>query len=365
MDFRIRKAEFLRGLRLAQGIADRKSTMPILANVLLRAETSGKLILAATDLNVSLSAELGAKVDLEGSLTVNAKHTHDIVASLPGEELRCRITDSTWVEIKAAKVEYKLVGMLDREFPKIPDHREATFSEIEPAVLKEMIDKTVFSISNDETRFHLAGVLFEHNGSVAQMVSTDGHRLSLVRRPLAAVPLGTGVIIPRKGVLEIRRLLDAATAPTQIAVTTANVFVKSGDVVVAIKLIDSQFPPYEQVIPAASETSTLVDRLTFMESLKRSRVVSSGTRGVRFYFDQGLLCLTAQNPELGEAKEEIEINYTGSPLSIGFNPEYLLDLLAQMSTNQIKLELSRELDPLVIRQVNDDSYVGVVMPMRL
>src|SRR5262245_42930084 len=161
MDFRIAKLEFLRGLRLAQSIADRKSTMPMLANVLLRVTGKSSLLVAATDLNVSLSAELASDNKGEGGLTVGAKALHDIVSSMPGEDIVVKRADNNWAEIKAGKVDYRLVGMPDRDFPKIPDHREVTFSDVPASVLREMIDKTLFSVSSDETRFHLNGVLFE------------------------------------------------------------------------------------------------------------------------------------------------------------------------------------------------------------
>src|SRR5512146_226905 len=154
MEFRIQKSEFIRGLRLAQSIADRKSTMPMLANVLLRAsgtKEKSKLLVAATDLNVSLSAELKSVNAADGGITVNARALHDIVAQLPGDELTIKRADNSWAEIVAGKVKYRVVGMPDRDFPKVPDHREAPFCDIEPNVLREMIDRTLFSICNDET----------------------------------------------------------------------------------------------------------------------------------------------------------------------------------------------------------------------
>src|SRR5688572_10648611 len=200
MEFRIQKSEFLRGLRLAQGIADRKSTMPILANVLLRTDGKSKLVLAATDLNVSVSAELAVKVEKEGGLTVGAKPLHEIISNLPGEDIVFKRAENNWANIKAARVEYKLVGMPDREFPKIPDHREVKYAKVDAAALREMIDKTLFSVSSDETRFHLNGVLFESDGQKGRMVSTDGHRLSKVERTLTGGPqLSAGIIIPKKG----------------------------------------------------------------------------------------------------------------------------------------------------------------------
>ncbi len=253
MQFEIKKAEFLKGLRLAQSIADRKSTMPMLANTLIRVTGDGKILVAATDLNVSVSAELETESSAEGGITVGAKALHDIVGTLPGETLTLKKAENNWAEIRSGKVSYRLVGMPDRDFPKIPDHREVEFSEVDADVLREMIDKTIFSVSNDETRFHLNGVLFESDGTTARMVSTDGHRLSKVERALEGGPkLSAGVIIPKKGVIEIKRALDSVSGACQIAVKTPYIFVVARGISLAVKLIDSQFPPYQQVIPSGN-----------------------------------------------------------------------------------------------------------------
>src|SRR5688500_314017 len=311
MEFRIQKSEFLRGLRLAQGIADRKSTMPILANVLLRTDGKNKLVVAATDLNVSVSAELAVKVEREGGLTVGAKPLHDIVSNLPGEDVVFRRAENNWANIRAAKVEYKLVGMPDRDFPKIPDHREVKYAKVDASSLREMIDKTIFSVSNDETRFHLNGVLFESNGSKARMVSTDGHRLSKVERALPGGPqLTAGVIIPKKGLLEIKRVLDGDTS-CKLAVKTPYAFLQADDLVLAVKLIDAQFPPYEQVVPKEHRRSLVIDRHLLIDALKRAQLMSSETRGVKFAMSPGALTIASDNPDVGEVREELEADFSG------------------------------------------------------
>lgn len=366
MEFRIQKSEFLRGLRLAQGIADRKSTMPILANVLLRTEGKSKILLAATDLNVSVSAELAAKVEKEGGLTVGAKPLHEIVANLPGEDVVFKRAENNWADIKAAKVAYKLVGMPDRDFPKMPDHREVKYAKCDAAVLREMIDKTLFSVSNDETRFHLNGVFFECDGAKARMVSTDGHRLSKVERTLTGGPtLPTGVIIPKKGLVEIKRAVEGERNAVDLAIHGSHVFIKTGDVALAVKLIESQFPPYEQVIPKTNQKVAVIDRTALLEALKRASLMASETRGVRFSFEPGVLRIASDNPELGEVREEVEIDFAGDPVSVGFNPRYFTDLLGQMVGDQIRVEVAGDLDPAVVRPREGDDYLGVVMPMRI
>jgi DNA polymerase III subunit beta len=366
MEFRIQKSEFLRGLRLAQGIADRKSTMPILANVLLRTDGKSRLLVAATDLNVSVSADLAAKVEKEGGLTVGARPLHEIVANLPGEDIVFKRAENNWADIKAAKVAYKLVGMPDRDFPKMPDHREVAYAKCDAALLREMIDKTLFSVSSDETRFHLNGVYFECDGARGRMVSTDGHRLSKVERTLTGGPEITGgVIIPKKGLVEIKRALDGERGGCELAIQGSYIFVKTGDVALAVKLIDSQFPPYDQVIPKANTKVVTLDRGSLLEALKRASLMSSETRGVRFTVEDGALRITSDNPELGEVREDLDVDYKGPGLSVGFNPRYFTDILTQMGTDQVRIELAGELDPAVLKPGEGEDYLGVIMPMRI
>ena len=365
MEFRIAKTEFLRGLRLAQGIAYRQSTLPMLANVLLRTQGKNQLLVAATDLNVSLTAELKCTVATEGGITLAAKNLYELIANAPGEEVSLKKADNHWAEIKSGKVTYRIVGMPDRDFPKVPDHREATYSTVESAVLREMVERTLFSVCNDETRFHLNGVYFESDGSKCRMVSTDGHRLSKVERTIANGPkLSAGVIIPKKGLLEIRRVLDAGPS-CKLAIKTPHLFLVQEDIAIAVKLIDAQFPPYEQVIPKDHKRIITVDRVRFIDALKRAQLMSSETRGVKVATTKEVMTITSDNPDLGEVREEVDAEYNGEPIAIGFNPKYVVELLGQMASDQITIALGGELDPGLIRPVSGDEYLGVVMPMRI
>ncbi len=364
MEFRIAKNEFLRGLRLAQGIADRKSTMPMLANVLLRTQGKNQILVAATDLNVSLTAELKSTNTGEGGLTLGAKNLYELVANAPGDEITLKKTDNHWAEIKSGKVTYKIVGMPDRDFPKVPDHREAQYSQIESAVLREMIERTLFSVCNDETRFHLNGVYFESDGHKSCMVSTDGHRLSKVERVFDGPKLTSGVIIPKKGLMELRRVLDSGPQ-CKLAIKTPHLFLVQEDIAIAVKLIDAQFPPYEQVIPKDHKKVITVDRSRFIDALRRAQLMSSETRGVKVSATKDGVTITSDNPDLGEVREEMEAEYNGEAIAIGFNPKYVVELLSQMSSDQITISLGGELDPGLIKPLTGDDYLGVVMPMRI
>ena len=366
MEFQIKKIEFLKGLRLAQSIADRKSTMPMLANTLIRVTAPGNVLVAATDLNVSVSAELAAEKSTEGGITVGAKALHDIVGSLPGEILTLKKAENNWAEISSGKVNYRLVGMPDRDFPKIPDPIDIEFCDIDASTLRDMIDKTIFSVSNDETRFHLNGVFFESDGKTARMVSTDGHRLSKVECAMDGSPkLSAGIIIPKKGIVEVKRAIDSVSGSCQIAVKTPYIFVVTRGICLAVKLIDSQFPPYDQVIPSSNKNIVKVNRGLFLEALKRSQLMSSETRGIKLSASSAGIQITGDNPDIGEVSEEIEASFDGKPVSVGFNPRYVLDLLNQIPNDEICLELNGELDPVLIHPEGEDNYVGVVMPMRI
>ena len=367
MDIRIDKNQLLRGLYLAHGIADRKSTMPILANVLLRSEGKDKIICAATDLNVAVVATLPAKVDKEGGLTVAARQLYEIAKGLSADEVHLKRNDQNWAEISAGRAEFKVVGMIDREYPKLPAVAEATTYKVESGTLRDMIGKTIFSVSQDETRQHLAGVLFESDGQNARMVSTDGHRLSKVGRALPGGPaLPAGVIIPRKGITEVRRALEGREAPCEIGVHQGYFVLKVEDTALSVKLSDGQFPPYEQVIPKDNEKVLTVGRDSLLEAMRRVSIMASDkTYGIRLALDKGKLSIEADNPDLGNAREKIEVDYKGGPLAVGFNARYFIELLTEIGSPEVKLELAGELDPAVVRPGDGSDYLGVVMPMRL
>jgi DNA polymerase III subunit beta len=367
MEFRIDKNQLLKGLYLASGIADRKSTMAILANVLVRTDGKNKILCAATDLAVAVMAELPAKVEVEGGLTLGARQFHEIVKGLAGEEVHLTRTENNWAEIKAGRAEFKLVGIADREYPKLPAVSEAKLSSVPSPILRDMLAKTAFSISSDETRQHLAGVLFESDGKTARMVSTDGHRLSKVGRELPGGPvLDKAVLIPRKGVGEIRRVLEGRDGPCFIGVYQGHFVLKADDIALTVKLNEGQFPPYEQVIPKDNERVLQVGRDDLLDAFKRVAIMASDkTMGIRLALDKGKLGIEADNPDLGNAREKLDVDYKGPPVQVGFNARYFIDILTEVTSSEVKVELAGELDPAVVRPADGSDYLGVIMPMRL
>lgn len=367
MDFRIERSQLLSALHMAHGIADRKGTMPILGNVLLRTEGKEQVLCAATDLSVSVLSLMRARVEKEGGVTVASRQLYEIVKAVTAEDIHLRRTEQNWVEVQAGRSEFNVMGMADREYPKLPAVAEAHTSKIDGSVLQGMIAKTLFSVSNDETRSHLSGVFFESDGQMVRMVSTDGHRLSKVGCAMPGSPeLASGVIIPRKGVVEIRRALEAHGRNCEIGVYQGQFVVKTEIASLSVKVGDGQFPPYDKVIPKDNERVVTLSREALLDAVRRVAIMASDkTFGVRTTLDKGRLAVEAENPDLGSGHERIDVDYKGLPIAIGFSARYLMELLAEIEAPEVRMEFGEELDPIVVRPADGSDYVGVIMPMRL
>jgi len=373
MEFEIDQARFLSALSLAQTVAEKRSTMPILSNVLLRAAGEGHVVCSATDSILSLTETIPADVKSSGSLTVGVRHLHGVIKTLPSGDLKFRALDNNWAEITATKSEFKLMGMPETDFPELPDasrgakgNKGAEFVTITGHVLADLISKTEFSVSTDEARVNLNGVLLESDGKTATMVSTDGHRLTKYTRPMEGLVLDKGIIIPRKGMLEIRRVLDRVPGEVEIAIGDQYLFLRAGDLSLSVKLNNVVFPPYKQVIPAAHKREVTVGRAELVGALRRAEVMApEKTATVRLRLSEGLLELTADNPDLGVAHQELAVELEGEPLEAGFNARYLMHALDVMDGDQVKLQFQNDLDPCVIKPADDTDFIGVVMPMRI
>ena len=366
MDLRIAKNDISRGLYLTHGIADRKSTVPILANVLIRTVGKDKVLFAATDLKVAMMVTARASVAEEGGITVAARQLYEIVKGMGGDEAHLTRSEQNWLHLASGRAEFKVVGMTDRDFPKLPSVEEISCSKVEALLLSDMIGKTILSVSQDETRPHLASVLLESDGERATMVSTDGHRLSKITCAMPGGPRTPGVLLPRKGLAEIRRSLEGNEGACEIGVDLGYFVVKASDVVLSVKLGEGQFPPYEQVIPKDNDKRITLDKDLFLEALRRVSIIASDkTWGIRLALERGKLSIEADNPDLGNAKERIEIEYKGAALQIGFNARYFIDLLTEMKSKEVVLELGGDLDPALVRPADGQDYLGVIMPMRL
>ncbi len=368
MEFRIAADELRKALYRAQGIVEKKTTMPILANVLISASKSGVTV-TAFDLDIGVLSEHPAEVTRPGAVTVSAKYLFDISQNLPEDWLTLKKLPNNYVEITSGSAHFKIVGMAPEEYPKLPKEESAPLVKVSGNGLLEMIKKTSFAISTDETRYILNGVFFEpRDAGRVRMVATDGHRLALVERELAGdFKLKSGVIIPRKGLFELRRLLDEAPdAECQLGFAENSALFKKPGLTMVMRLIDGQFPEYQRVIPKEGEKQVTVNRTRFLEGLKRISLLSADkSNAVKIQLGENLLRITANNPDLGEAKDDIELDYKGADIVIGFNARYLIDVLSVLDGDEAVFELGDEHSPGVLHAPGDKSYTAVIMPMRV
>jgi len=368
MELQIAVEELSKALYRAQGIVEKKSTMPILANVLLEAKP-GMLSVTAFDLEIGVTSEHRAEVMKEGRLAVSAKHLYDIVRTLPEPTLVLRRTQNNYVEITCGSSHFRIVGMPAEDFPALPAMAKVPFVTVRPKQLLEMIEMTAFAVSTDETRFNLNGVFFQPvaNGGV-RMVATDGHRLSLVERPIEGdFHLKRGVIVPRKGMHELKRLLaEAGNEEAELGFAeNSGVFRRPG-LTMVMQLINGTFPEYEQVIPRESARTLRLGRTRAIETLKRVSLLSQDQmHTVKLEVADGLLRISSQSPDLGEAREELPLDADGPAITIGFNARYLIDVLNVIGADEVELELHDDLSPGVVHPADDKTYTAVVMPVRI
>jgi len=376
MDLVAEKKNLVRLLQRCQGVADKRSTMPVLANVLLNAD-EGELRVAATDLYVSVSGRMEAKVNRPGSVALPAKDLFDRIKAMPEGDIHLVVNEggSTVIQAVASARRYTLHGLPGADFPALPTPAEdAPELELPADTLRKLISRTHFSVSNDETRPHLNSALFQCAQDRVRMVTTDGHRLSKMEIVVEGLQAKTTMLLPLKAINELRRLSDEAALsdPVQsfvkISQTGPNAFFDIADIRFSVKLVDAQFPPYEQVIPAVTDRAVRVPRLPLFEALKAVGLAASDrTGGVKLAASDGILRVTSESPESGNGFDQVEVDYSGPDITVGFNARYLQDVLGAMDSDEVTLGLSGELDPAVVKPGDSerDLYVAVVMPMRI
>jgi DNA polymerase-3 subunit beta len=381
MELTVPKKDLLKLLTRMQGVAERKSTMPVLSNVLMAVEGPSALRIAATDLYLALVGRVTVDVSKGGSVAVSAKDLLERVRMMPEGPIHVSSQDNATTTLKAvgSARRYTLRGMPGDDFPPLPAPSEGSPSlAIDVDVLQELVAKTHFSISADETRAHLNSALFEWDGDVVRMVTTDGHRLSKMEVKVTGRQASATMLIPLKAIQELRRLSDDIAAETkdgpkdapraqlQITQSGSSAFFQGGGMSFAVRLVDAQFPPYAQVIPQQSEKLVRVPRASFAEALRAVSVAASErTGGVKLALSKGTMRITTESPESGEGFDEIPVEYAGANITIGFNAKYFLDVLGALDEDEVQLGLGGELDPAVVRPVGPRQFLAVVMPMRI
>ncbi len=368
MQIEAKRENFLGALYWAQSIVERRNTMPILANVLIES-SKGDIRVTATDLEIGIRGRLDGIVSYEGMVSVNARKLYEIVREAPEEIIQMKRLENEWVEIKSGRSFFKIVGMDAREFPQFPNFKGEKLFSVRTSVLGEMIEKTIFSVSADETRRSLNGVFIEQGeGDNVRMIATDGHRLAFIERKIGSIGLEKGVNLPRKGLVELKKLLEEGEEEeVSIGFKENMVLVVKGNIELFMRLVDGDFPDYDKVIPRGNPHIVRIKQDSFLQALRRVSILSSERyKGIKVEVKEGQMLISANNPDLGEAVEEITIDYHGKELTIGFNARYIIDVLGVLTGGgDIDIELKDELSPSLIKKQGDEGYLYILMPMRL
>lgn len=371
MKLTIDRAALLKALGHVQSVVERRNTIPILSNIKLESRAT-ELHLSATDMDLEVLEMVGATVGAPGAATVPAHTLYDIVRKLPdGSEVKLDATGGDRLTLVCGRSRFTLSCLPVEDFPLMAGGDLGHQFRLAATSLRSLIDRTRFAISTEETRYYLNGIYLHaavRDGvDVLRAVATDGHRLACVEVPLPPGASGMpGVIIPRKTVGEVRKLVEDADGELEISLSATKIRFSVGSAVLTSKLIDGTFPDYERVIPAHNDKSLDVDCKQFEAAVDRVAAISSErSRAVKLRLSDGVLELTASSPEHGSAQEELEVNYSGETLEIGFNSRYLLDITSNIEGEHVRLNMADAASPTILREVGDSSAIYVLMPMRV
>lgn len=356
---------FLKPLQAVIGVVERRQTMPILANILLVAK-DGQIALTATDLEVELVATVDVAVESPGEVTVPGRKLLDICRALPeGAEIVMALTGEK-LNLKSGRSKFSLMTLPAAEFPVVEDMKAGQSIKVSQKTLARLLEKTHFSMAQQDVRYYLNGLLLETGDKYLRAVATDGHRLALCEIEVGEQNLpDQQVIVPRKGVLELQRLLGSEGELT-IELGSNHIRIQLAGIRFTSKLVDGRFPEYERVVPEDTSNQLIADREAFRGALQRTAILSNEKyRGIRLVIKSGSLLLQAHNPEQEEAEEEVEITYDGDDIEIGFNVNYLLDALGGIESEEVALAVVDGNSSCLLRDPGNDESKYVVMPMRL
>lgn len=363
MKFKVEKTQMVNAIQAVQNIITSKIALPILSNILIEAQTDC-LRLTATDLDVGITCVIPVEVYEQGAITIPAKRFSDIIKDFPLNIINITAKKNNQVSIDSDMCQFKIMGLAKEEFPRLPEFKDKKAIKIEQDVLKQMLSLTAFSVSLDETRYVLNGILFKINKGVLILVATDGKRLAIAERKLTAVEpdAEVSIIIPIKTVQELNRNLRD-TGELSLVISSNQALFDLGSVAVVSRLIEGEFPDYKQVIPAPNENKMKVERSQFLLAIKRAALLATPDyQAVKLEVFKNKLAISKSTPDVGEFHEELAVEYQGREMVIGFNPVYLIDVLKNLNEETISLELTDGEKPGVIRI---SGYVYIVLPMRL
>ena len=367
MKLSIERANLLEALGHVQSVVERRNTIPILSNVLLSAE-DGKVTLVATDLDIEISESSEANIDVAGDVTAPAHTLYDIARKLPdGAQVSLKINSEDRLDVDAGRAHFTLPLLPSGDFPKMTADGFTHNFVVSAAELRRLIDKTRFAISTEETRYYLNGIYMHAHDGALRTVATDGHRLALSEMALPGGAEGLpGIIIPRKTVAEIRRLIDGGDGDVSLSVSDAKIRFHFGSAILTSKLIDGTFPDYERVIPKGNEKELVIDNSVFKGAVDRVATISAEkSRSVKLMLETDNLALVVNNPESGNAREDLMVNYSADALEIGFNAKYLLDVAAQIEGRDATFYLDGPASPALVKDSEDTDSLFVLMPLRV
>ena len=367
MRFSIGKNVLLKELNLLQGIVEKKSTIPILSNVLIETVNDATISLIATDLDVSLQTECAAESAKPGSMVLQARKLFEIVRNLPDSEINFNKEDNDWVKVVCASSEFRIVGQSKEHFPSTPKAEKAGIT-IPASVLHTLINRTVFAITQEESRYALNGALLLFSEGRLQMVATDGHRLSLAASDLESSGESFKVIIPKKALIELAKLTAGAEDVIEMSRDENHLYFEIQSRHLTSRMLAGQFPNYDLVLPKNNDKSISLNADKISQAIKRAALMADErSHGIKVDLASGRLSITSQSADVGEAKEMIPLDYTGDSLSIGFNAQYMLDFLGVVGTDEVLFEFKDEQSPALLRPSGEGEadYKYVVMPMRL
>jgi len=364
MKFKSSKESLVKAIHVLQNVISAKATLPILSNFLIETQKD-KIFMAATDLDVGISLNFSPlNISEEGSITVPAKRFSDIIRELPEGEVTINVRKNNSISIESARCFFKLMGLPKEEFPKLPKINEKENITLNQSLLRNMLSLTSFAVSHDETRYILNGVLFVVKAKNIRLVATDGRRLALVEKDLETQQeFKKESIIPTKTIQELMRNLKDEGMVKIVFGENQICFQFNGTTIVS-RLIEGQFPNYEQIVPKEGKGKIVIDRQKFLWAAKRAAILTSAdSQSIKLDLFKDKLIFSKNSPDMGEAKEEIDVEHKGGEFSVGFNPHYLIDVLKSLKDQDISLELSGPESPGIIRA--EGNYVYIVLPMQL
>lgn len=362
MKVKILKSDLVKNIQSVQNIISSKSSLPILSNVLIESEKN-EVKLTSTDLDIGITSIFTSEVEEGGAITVPAKRFNDIVKELPDEDILITTMKNNSMTIKCGKCFFKILGLPKEDFPKLPEFTDAPHVVIGQGILKKMLAMTYFSMSHDETRYVLNGALFLFKGKELTIATTDGKRLSLVKKDIGKEIAQRSIIVPSKTIYELNRALEDE-GEAKMTFSENQVRFELDNITIISRLIEGEFPNYEQVIPKEAKEKIVVQREQFFLGVKRAALLTTpDSQSIKIDILKDKMIISKANPNIGEAKEEIETSYKGEEIIVGFNPGYLMDVLKVVPKDELEIELLGPDKPAVIRI--DDWYTYLVLPMQL